>query len=128
VAIGDALGAKSDLQDKEAAVKGYMATSNAQFARYSDLLCNPDKLGAERDPQLAVSRDSAIGILVSDLPPGSGVEAKDVTQMCQSREAVGANTVFIFVNLSTWLFLVGVFMVSAVHVKRSRFWRYGERS
>lgn len=128
VAIGDALGAKSDLQDKEAAVKGYMATSNARFARYSDLLCNPDKLGAERDPQLAVSRDSAIGILVNELPPGSGVEAKDVAQMCQGREALGANIVFIFVNLSTWLFLVGVFMVSAVHVKRSRFWRYGERS
>ncbi len=49
VAIGDALGGKSALQDKEVAIKGYMGRSDARFSHYSNALCNPNRIGAEQD-------------------------------------------------------------------------------
>jgi hypothetical protein len=127
VVIGDALGAKSDMQDKEAVIKGYMATSSAKLSSFSDALCNPDKIGLEQRPPVIVSKDSAVNLLAGEVAPSNPtVSAADIMAMCESREMIGANVVFFFVNLSTWMFLIGVFMVSSAHFKRSAFWQYGK--
>lgn len=124
VAIGDALGAASDQQDKEAVVYGYMATSNARFSYFSDSLCNPDRISAEQVPPRDVDNLSAIDALVSSIS-SADVTQQDVIQMCQSREVVGSGIIFGFVNLSTWLFLVAIFMVCLVQPRKSAYWEYG---
>lgn len=122
VAIGDALGGKSALQDKEAAIKGYMGRSDALFSHYSNALCNPDKIGVEQDPPVLSDRDSNIINVANEL--GSSVTKEDIRLMCQSRESVGENMIFVFVNISTWMFLVAIFMVTTPRINKDRFWDY----
>jgi hypothetical protein len=121
VLIGDALGARSSLQNKEAAFKGYMANSNAKFSHFSDNLCRPEKIEMEKDPPRLVDRDSAITLVVNELPT---VTKADLREMCQSRENLGNNIVFIFDNISTWMFLIAIFMVTTPRIQKNGFWDY----
>lgn len=145
VVIGDALGAKApqEIQNQEAAVEGYMGRLDAKFISFTDSLCNPDKVEIESFPQVRVERDSAIIILLNEMsgmqvggipssasPTNSqastnGISIQDVRAMCDARELVGAEVLFIFVNISTWMFLIAFFMLSTPQVLRSKYWNYG---
>jgi len=123
VKIGDALGANSGVVDKEAIVKSYMVGPNAKFMKFSDELCNPDRLKIEEDPPILIPKNSNILILASEI---SSVSSDKISSMCQSREDVGKNFVFFGVNLATWMFLIAMFLVTKQSSQRHSFWKYGE--
>lgn len=145
-AIGDALGAKApeEFQNKEAAVAGYMARSDSKFKSFSDSLCNPDKIGIESFPQARVDRDSGILVLLNELSgiqvggipspspsdatlgSNSGISIQDIRVMCDSREFIGSEILFVFVNISAWMFLIAFFMLSTQQIVRSSYWNYGK--
>lgn len=125
VVIGDSLGVNSGDFNKEAIVRSYMVGPNATFKQFSDKLCNPDKLASEEakpQPNI-VPKDSNILILVNEIP---NISSNDISKMCQSREDVGENLIFVFVNLSTWMFLIAMFLVTMQSTQKNRFWEYGE--
>jgi len=122
VAIGDAFGAKSNQLDAEAATMGYMASPSAQFHSFSDNLCNPDKVGLEHDPPNIVSSNSGIELIHSQLPT---VSTSDLQKMCQARQIIGENILFIFVNISTWMFLIATFMLTTPLKKKAEYWNDG---
>jgi hypothetical protein len=125
VAIGDSLGMNSGDSNKEAIVRSYMVGPNAIFKQFSDKLCNPDKLALEeaKPQQNIVSKDSNILLLANGI---KNVSSNEITKMCQSREDVGENLIFVFVNLSTWMFLIAMFLVTMQSSQKHRFWEYGE--
>jgi hypothetical protein len=123
VAIGDSLGIKSSDSNHEAIVKSYMVGPNATFKQFSDILCNPDKLAFEANPQQIVPKNHNILLLASEI---GSVSSDDIGKMCQSREDVGENLIFVFVNLSTWMFLIAMFLVTMQSAPKHSFWEYGE--
>ena len=124
VAIGDSLGIKSTDSNKEAIVKSYMVGPNAIFTQFSDKLCNPGKLALEEaKPQQKVPKNYNIVLLVNKI---ANVSSDDISKMCQSREDIGENLIFVFVNLSTWMFLIAMFLVTMQSAQKHSFWEYGE--
>lgn len=123
VSIGDSFGAKSALVDQEATLKGYMARHDAKFSTFSDNLCHPEKIAVEAEsPQVVTTRDSSFSIVIDEV--SKSVTANDIEEMCQARETLGKNIIFLFVNLSTWMFLIGIFMVTTPRIIKNNLWDY----
>ena len=100
-----------------------MVGPNAIFTQFSDKLCNPDKLALEAKPQQKVPKNYNIMLLVNEI---ASVSSDDISKMCQSREDIGENLIFVFVNLSTWMFLIAMFLVTMQSAQKHSFWEYGE--
>jgi len=124
VIIGEAFGTRSSLEDKEIQVRANMVSLGPanKLSYFSDELCNPDKLEVEKDTKEFVDKDSNIELLANQIQT---VSVDEIKEMCQAREDVGQDLLFLFVNLSTWLFLVGIFMISRPLQSRNKYWDYG---
>ncbi len=108
VLIGDVLGAKSN-QNQEEVVKSYMKSPNAKFNHFSDQLCNPQKLGIEENPPMIVNKDTNIKILSNEI---SSISVNDLRNMCDVRENLANSVIFFFIVVSTWIFLIGVYIIT----------------
>ena len=126
VRIGDSLGIASNTPYKEALVKAHLLKNNFNINEFSNKLCNPDKLHRElvMDQRLdfdSVSKYENI-VKLSDAIPN--VSKNELVDMCQAKKDAGENFIYVFVNISTWMFLISIFLITKDMKKRDYFWRY----
>ena len=61
-------------------------------------------------------------VKLSDAIPN--VSKNELVDMCQAKKDAGENFIYVFVNISTWMFLISIFLITKDMKKRDYFWRY----